>query len=161
MSVAVTAADSGAAACTISVTGRTVGTGALVQTVSAAEAGSMHGGGVDEGEMVTGLGGVRGRGDVSLTWGGVESDCWEPRTGGVGEWESGTGGVGESESMIGGIGEWESGTGGMGECLEEGIRVDSSSKSNSSGMSEFALREGGGSMGAVSGGGEGVGGRLS
>lgn len=145
--MAVAAADSGAAACTISVTGRTVGIGALVQTVSAAGAGSMHGGGVDEGEMVAGLGGVRGRGDLSLTQGGVESDGWESRTGGVGESESMTGGIGESESM----------TGGMGECLEEGIRVDSSSKSNSCGMSEFALREGRSSVGAVSGTGEGVG----
>lgn len=142
MSVTVRLADSGVEVCTISVTGRMVGIGAVVLAVSMTgglkepiegiRPESMHGGGVDEGEMVTGLGGVGERGDLLLTQGEVESN----------------------------FGGWESMTGGIGECLVEGVVVDSSTNSNWMGMSGFSLKEVGGSMEmlqSVIGTGEGVG----
>lgn len=57
------------------------------------------------------------------------------------------------------FGSWESMTGGIGECPVEGLDVDSSTNSNWMGMSEFALRERGGSvewLQSVIGTGEGV-----
>lgn len=133
MSVTVRVADSGVEVCTISVTGRMVGIGAVVLTVSMTEGPeSMHGGGVDEGDMVTGLGGVGERGDLLSTQGEVESN----------------------------FGGWESMTGGIGECPVEGVVVDSSTNSNWMGMSGFALKVGGGSvemLQSVIGTGEGVG----
>lgn len=130
----------------MSVTGRMVGIGAVVLRVSmtgeveeAAEGvwpDSMGGGGVGEGETVTGLGEVEERGDMTLTQGEVESNC----------------------------GGWGSMTGVMGESL--GANVDSSTISNLMGMSECVLMEGGGSvemLQSVIGTGEGVedGGGLS
>lgn len=127
----------------MSVTGRMVGVGAVVLTVSmtggveAAAEGvwpeSTGGGGEGEGETVTGLEGEGERGDVGSNCGG-----------------------------------WGSMTGGMGESLVEGLDVGSSTVSNWMGMSECALMEGGGSVEMLSaksviGTGEGVGdgGRLS
>lgn len=142
MSVTVRVADSGVEVCTISVTGRMVGTGAVVLTVSMTgglkepiegkRPESMCGGGEDEGEIVSGLGGVGERRDLSLTQGEVKSN----------------------------FGSWESMTGGMGEGLVKGVDVDSSTNSNWMGMSEFALKECGGSvemLQSVIGTGEGVG----
>lgn len=110
----------------MSVTGRTVGISAVVLTVfitggvEEASEGvwpeSMGGGGVGEGKTVSVLGGVEGRGDISLTQGDVGSSC--------------------SGSI----------TGGMGESLFEGVDVDCSTISNWVGMSEFALMEGGRSV---------------
>lgn len=132
----------------MSVTGRTVGISAVVLTVfitggvEEASEGvwpeSMGGGGVGEGKTVSVLGGVGGRGDISLTQGDVGSNC----------------------SCSGSI------TGGMGESLFEGVDVDCSTISNWVGMSEFALMEGGRSVemwqsGTGTGEGVGDGGRLS
>lgn len=85
MSVRVRVADSGVEVCTMSVTGRMVGIGAVVVTVSMTGGveespegiwpESMGGGGEGERETVTGLRGVGGRGDVSLTQGEAESNC--------------------------------------------------------------------------------------
>lgn len=140
-------ADSGVEVCTISVTGRMVGIGAVVLTVSMTgelkepiegiRPESMHGGGVDGGEIVTGLGGVGEREGLSITQGEVEFnfDGWESMTC-------------------------------MGECLVEGVVADLSNNCNSMGMSEFALKEGGGSeemlqSGIETGEGVGDGGRSS
>lgn len=121
MSVAVGAADSGVEVCTMSVTGRTVGIGAVVLTIS------MTGGltepsediwpesvrwGMDEGGP-EGLEGEGGWEDVSLTQ-EVESDF----------------GV----------------TGGVGECLVGGLDEVLSTNSSWQGMEEFVLEEGGGSV---------------
>lgn len=140
--MSVRVADSGSEVCTISVTGRMVGTGAVVLTVSMTgglkepiegiRPESMHGGGVDEGEIVTGLGGVGEREGLSIIQGEVEFN----------------------------FDGWESMTGGVGECLGEGVVADSSNNSNSMGMSESALKEGGGSEEMLQSGigtGEGVG----
>lgn len=91
MSVAVGAADSGVEVCTMSVTGRTVGIGAVVLTISMTGGlteprediwpESVHGWGMDEGGP-EGLEGEGGQEDVSLTQ-EVESDFGV--TGGVGE----------------------------------------------------------------------------
>lgn len=113
--------------CTMSVTGRMVGTGAVVLTVSMTEGveeasggvwpESVGGGGVGEGETDIGLGGVGEQGDISLTQGEVGSNC------------SG----------------WGCMTGGMGESLVEGVDIDSSTISNWMGMSVCGLVEGGAS----------------
>lgn len=128
MSVTTRGADSGVEVCTISVTGRMVGTGTVVSTVSMTQGlkepiegkrpESMCGGGEDEGEIVSGLRGVGEWRDLSLTQGEVRSN----------------------------FGSWESMTGRIGECPVEGLDVDSSTNSNLMGMSEFALRERGDSV---------------
>lgn len=133
----------------MSVTGRMVGTGAVVLTVSmtgGVEKGSggvwpesMGGGGVGEGETVTGLGGEGEQGDISLTQGEVGSNC----------------------------GDWGCMTGGMGESLVGGVDVESSTISKWMGMSVCTLMGGGASEEVLSMrsviGAEGVGdgGRLS
>lgn len=108
----------------MSVTGRMVGTGIVVSTGGVGESiegvwpESMGGGGLGEGETVTGLGGVGEGEDLSITQEEVESE----------------------------LGGWESMPEGMGESLGEGVDVDFSTFSIWMEMSECAQMEGGGSM---------------
>lgn len=93
---------------------------------------SMGGGGLGEGETVTGLAGVGEGGARSLTQGEVDSNSCG----------------------------WESMSGGMRESPVGGVNVDSSIISNWIGMSEGSLKEGGGSadmLMSVVGTGEGAG----
>lgn len=128
-------AESGAGS-TMSVTGRMVGDrgsgGGVEESVGGVGAESMGGGGAGGGETSTGVGEV-GEAVTSLIQGGVEANC----------------------------GDWESVTWGVGKSVVEGIDVGSSTISNSTtGMSDCALMEGGGSaemLQSVIGTGEGAG----